>query len=258
MTSTSLVGSLAAAGFAAALAVLPAARLEAQLAKAGPGLLVLGNRDFSLEEYRALRAAFEGHGREVHVAAGTLDLCIPWGGSLADAVRPDVALTTVDPSRYSAVVFVGGWGASSYQYAFEGTYTNAAYRKDRLVVESVNRLIGDFLARRKPVAASGHGVTVLAYARVDGISPLKSRTVSAWAGGGPAFSLRGREYADATVGTRWHVERNGAFMPLSSAIGDPATATDDVWVDGKIITAESFDSVDAMGRLLVGSDGGVW
>ena len=27
----------------------------------------------------------------------------------------------------AAIVFVGGWGASQYQYAFTGTYTNAAY-----------------------------------------------------------------------------------------------------------------------------------
>lgn len=32
-----------------------------------------------------------------------------------------------DAADYGAVVFVGGWGASSYQYAFSGTCANAAY-----------------------------------------------------------------------------------------------------------------------------------
>jgi hypothetical protein len=32
-----------------------------------------------------------------------------------------------DAADYSAIVFVGGWGSSSYQYAFSGTYYNSAY-----------------------------------------------------------------------------------------------------------------------------------
>jgi hypothetical protein len=37
-------------------------------------------------------------------------------------VVPDLALSDADADAYSTIVFVGGWGASSYQYAYEGTY----------------------------------------------------------------------------------------------------------------------------------------
>lgn len=254
---------------AAALAALPAVRAEAQHVKvfdgqngeraAAPILLVVASRDFAYDEYEALRAAFEGAGVEVRVASASMEPATSWGGIQAGMgdgsvrmVSPDVALPVADASDYSGIVFVGGWGASSYQYAFEGTYVNADYRKDRLVVESVNRLIGSFLAEGKPVGAVGHGVSVLAWARVDGVSPLRKKTVAAWAGGGPGFRLGGRSYADATVATRWHVERNGGAMPLSAAIGDPTTSHDDVWVEGKIITAENWNAIEPYGPAFLG------
>jgi len=254
---------------AAALAALPAARAEAQhvrvfdgrtlSAAPAPILLVVAGRDFAWDEYEKLRASFEGAGVEVRVAGPSLEPCVSWAGiqpALVDGsvrtVSPDVSVVVADASDYSGVVFVGGWGSSMYQYAFEGTFSNAAYRRDPLVVEAVNRLIGDFLAEGKPVGAVSHGVSVLAWARVDGVSPLRKKTVTAWAGGGPGFRLGGRSYADATVATRWHLEKNGAVMPLSAAIGDPATSTDDVWVDGRIITAENPAAIEAFSPTFLG------
>lgn len=76
-----------------------------------------------------MRAALEGRGLQVVVAAGSLTEAVPQGGKrLKRPVRPDVRLTDADAADYSAIVFVGGWGASSYQYAFEGTYGNAIYK----------------------------------------------------------------------------------------------------------------------------------
>ncbi len=40
---------------------------------------------------------------------------------------PDIAIAEANASQYSAIVFVGGWGATQYQFAFPGTYANAAY-----------------------------------------------------------------------------------------------------------------------------------
>ena len=37
-------------------------------------------------------------------------------------VRPDLALSDVKAEDYSAIVFVGGWGSSMYQYDFPGDY----------------------------------------------------------------------------------------------------------------------------------------
>ncbi len=253
-THTSRLGlTLAAASLAVASLSTPSvAAAESKLVKSGPGVLVLSGTNFSLEEYRAVRASLERQGLEVRVAAPSLAPAIPWGGSTADAVQPDLPIWAVEPARVAGIVFVGGWGASAYQYAFSGTYANALYRPDPLVTESVNRLIGALLALKKPVAGICHGVTVLAWARVDGVSPLRGRKVAAWAGGGPGFTLGNATYADATIADRWHVEQNGGVMPLSAAVGDPTTSGDDVIVDGHIITAENPAAAEAFGRAFVG------
>ena len=106
---------------------------------------------------------------------------------------------------------IGGWGASSYQYAFEGTYHNSAYRPQRTVTRAVNTLINDFVAQDKPVGAVCHGVTVLAWARVDGASPLKERVVVGPAGGMPGFRASFSDYADGEMAMRWQVDANGAL-----------------------------------------------
>src|SRR5262245_43365555 len=96
-----------------------------------PVLLVIANRDFYYREYADTRASLEAAGVPVAVAAATDTTCTPhWNsGQGADGglVDPDLAITRADAADYSAIVFVGGWGASSYQYAFSGTYANAAY-----------------------------------------------------------------------------------------------------------------------------------
>jgi putative intracellular protease/amidase len=137
-----------------------------------------------------------------------------------------------------------------YQYAFEGTYSNVAYRPDPIVARTVNELINDFVAQDKYVAAICHGVSVLAWARVDGVSPLAGRALTAWAGGGPGFKLDGEIFPDAGVATRWHIEKNDGSMPLSASAGDPLSVADDVIVDGKIITAENYYAARLFGQTI--------
>ena len=48
----------------------------------------------------------------------------------------------------------------------------------------------------------------------------------------------------------WHVIQNGGLPLTSASIGDPLSRTDDVWVDGKIITAEHYDSAVLFARTL--------
>jgi putative intracellular protease/amidase len=182
------------------------------------------------------------------VAAATTQLAIPHGRN--PRVQPNLAVSDVDAADYSAIVFVGGWGASAYQYAFSGTYANAAYNPNPIVAQAVNELINDFVDQDKYVAAICHGVSVLAYARVDGVSPIAGRVVTAWAGGGPGFKLDGEVFPDASVATRWHIEKNDGSMPLSASAGDPLTVADDVIVDGKIITAENFNSARLFGQVI--------
>jgi putative intracellular protease/amidase len=220
-----------------------------------PVLLVIANQDFYYQEYADTRAGLEAGGASVVVAAARQDWCVPhWNsgqGSDGGVVMPDVAITDADASDYSAIVFVGGWGASSYQYAFEGTYYNAAYNGAASVEQATNDLISDFVEQDKYVAAICHGVSVLAWARVDGVSPLDGRTVSAYGLSAPDYTDANGQYVSGGQNdTRWHVESNGATMVASGSIGDPTTAADDVIVDGKIITAENFDSALLFGRTI--------
>jgi hypothetical protein len=90
---------------------------------------------------------------------------------------------------------VGGWEASAYQYAFndpnfdgrtDNFYRYAPYNGDDNLRDgkigkgkiAVNELINDFVAQDKYVCGLCHGVTVLAWARVDGESPLDGRNGS--------------------------------------------------------------------------------
>jgi putative intracellular protease/amidase len=205
-----------------------------------PVLLVIANQDFHYAEYAAVRASLEAWKLPVTVAAGETRPAQPQGLGAGLPVQPDLALTQARAGDYSAIVFVGGWGASSYQYAFSGTYHNSAYRAQRSVTQEVNRLINDFIASDKPVAALDHAVTVLAWARVDGVSPLRGRVVVGPAAGAPGHRTTTGIFADGEKSMRGQIEANGALMLNASAMGDPLSASDDVWVDGLVITAENF------------------
>lgn len=241
---TLLLGSLALAA-----ANAPLATAAAPL----PVLLVIANKDFHYADYAATRAALEARGLAVVVAAGETRTALPQSGGIGTAVRPDLALARASEARYSAIVFVGGWGASSYQYAFEGTYHNTAYRPKPEVVDEVNRLVKEFTVEGKPVAALCHGVSVLAWARVDGTSPLQGRVVVGPAGGTPGFTLDGLSYPDAEHPVRWQLEMNGATMLTSGSIGNPLTTIDDVVVDGRIITAENNAAAGRFAELIAQS-----
>ena len=222
-----------------------------------PVLLVIANQDFHYAEYAAVRASLEAEGLSVVVGAGDRRLATPQGQGVGLGVKPDRLLADVSSADYSAIAFVGGWGASSYQYAFAGTYSNPAHRPRPLVAQQVNRLIGDFSAADKPVAAICHGVTVLAWARVDGVSPLKERVVVGSAGGVPGFLSGGIEYPNAEVPARWQIETNDATMLTAGSIGNPLSATDDVVVDGRIITAEDYRSAARFAEVIAQSIAGI-
>lgn len=221
-------------------------------------LMVIANRDFWYTEYAAPRAALEAAGLVVEVAAGDTAVAVPHEGSGYEtgdgSVKPDLTIADAlqkfrkDSNEYQAVVFVGGWGASSYQYAFNGTYANALYNGSFQTRQAVNDTIGLFLAKKKHVAALCHGVTVLAWARVNGVSPLDGRTVVAWPWQAPPEIDRDGSVFQRT--TREHVEMNGATMLPTHSVGDPTSSHDDVVVDGRIITGESYDAAPEFGRVL--------
>lgn len=239
-----------------------------------PVLMVIADqRDFHFKEYADTRRSLELSGVPVQVAATTTARSIPHPGSGQPAgtdggVVPDVVLASVAPGDYSAIAFVGGWGSSMYQYAYndpdlDGTvdnfYSNAPYNGDDNLGDGrissskvvVNRLIGAFLAGGKPVAAICHGTTVLAWARVDGVSPLKGHRVSVPFIGSPATYFNGQWYGNYQLSQYEQVVANGGIANTASGqYGNPATAADDVVVDGRIITAENWDSAALFGRVI--------
>ena len=221
-----------------------------------PVLLVIADqRDFYYQEYSDTRLGLERAGTRVEVAATTTNPAFPHAGTGEGAdgglVRPDIALAEVDADNYSAIAFVGGWGSSMYQYAFEGNYANDLYDGDEATKTVVNDLINDFVDQDKYVAAICHGVTVLAWARVDGTSPLAGKNVSVPWIGSPAVEYGGQWYGNFQLMQYPQVVANGATANTASGQhGDPTTATDDVVVDGRIITAENYDSALAFGRTI--------
>ena len=215
-----------------------------------PVLMVIANQDFWYQEYATVRKGLQALGLPVVVAAGSTATATPQAPDRRRIVTPDVAVTEVRASDYSAVVFVGGWGASSYQYAFSGTYASLSYQPDPFLADSVNRLVNDFIDQDKYVAALSHGVTVLAWARVDGVSPLQGRTVAAWPGGSPAFEYEGHKYGGGVIPVSWHVIRNESSARTAASLGNPLSSADDVVVDGRIITAENYAAAPLFSRTL--------
>lgn len=215
-------------------------------------LLVIANHHFFYREYADPREELERAGFKVTVAAGRKAPCDAHenSGQGADRgiVTPDVALSEVKAKDYDAILFSGGWGASMYQFAFNGRYNDASYNGNPEIKREANRLIGEFLAEDKYVCALCNATSVLAWARVNGKSPLQGKSVCAPPREAPPGIYNGRP---GQPSCRWHAEMNGAKMSPAGAVGRPGTAVDDVMVDGRIITGEDDISAREMGRRIV-------
>ena len=257
------------------LGLLMASQAASLMAAQKPVLMVLANRDFYYQEYSETRRALEASGLAVKVAAATTARSVPTPGTgqpngSDGGVVPDLALAGASSKDYSAIVFVGGWGSSMYQYAYndpnldgaiDSYYANPFYNGDDNLSDGkpgeakaeVNRLINDFVDQDKYVAAICHGVSVLAWARVDGVSPLQGKKVTSSTTGSPATFYLGRWYADYELSVHEQIIANGGFTnPYSGQYGNPTTAADDVIVDGRVITAENYTSAPLLGRVIAG------
>lgn len=223
-----------------------------------PVLMVIADQhDFYYQEYGDTRQAIEAEGVEVQVAAATTlpsyphaGTGEPWGTS--GEVTPDIALADVDAANYSAIVFVGGWGSSMYQYAFPGDYLNNAYDGNVATKQVVNDLINEFIDTDKYVTAICHGVTDLLWARRDdGTSPLNGVQISVPFIGSPAVIYGGFEYGNYGLGQYEQAIANGAIPTTATGqIGNIYTVADDVRVDGYFITAENYDAATYFGEVI--------
>ena len=212
-------------------------------------LIVIANDGFFYREYADPREELERAGFTVEVAAGRKAPCRPHAnsgqGGSDGIVHPDLAIAEAEPSRYRAILFSGGWGSSMYQYAFQGSYNNRAYNGDRPTKEATNRLINAFVEQDKYVCALCHGVSVLAWSRVNGRSLLAGRRATGPTRQGPAGIYKGRQ---SQPSSRWGSEQNGAKMVAPNSVGNPGTAADDIVIDGKIMTGQDDISAREMGR----------
>lgn len=215
-------------------------------------LIVIANQDFFYREYADPREELERAGIRVTVAAGERRASRPHQnsgeGPDGGVVMPDLALSNVRMADYDAVLFSGGWGSSMYQYAFSGRYDNPVYNGNAAAKREANRIVNESLAAGKFTCALCNAVSVLAWARVDGQSPLRGKLVCAPTREAPAGLYNGRRMQPSC---RWHPEQNGARLSPPGAIGRSGTAEDDVAVDGLIVTGEDDISARQMGRTLV-------
>ncbi|TWT97299.1 DJ-1/PfpI family protein [Neorhodopirellula pilleata] len=220
-------------------------------AQRGRVLFVIADRHFFYREYAEPREELERAGFKVDVAAWNRASCYPHEnsgqGSDGGEVRPDVALTDVDPERYDAIVFPGGWGVSMYQYAFEGRYNHPEYNGDVGKKQAANHLINSFVKSDKYVCGICNGVSVLAWSRVNGKSLLAGKQCTAPTRSAPPGVYNGRP---GSPSIRWHVEQNRGRLVPAGSIGNPQSRADDVVVDDKIITAEDDQSAREAGRQL--------
>ncbi|MFT5093899.1 MAG: putative intracellular protease/amidase [Porticoccaceae bacterium] len=214
-------------------------------------LIVIANDGFFYREYADPRQELERAGFTVEVAAARRVSCRPHAnsgqGGSDGIVHPDLAIADADPNRYRAILFSGGWGSSMYQYAFQGSYNNSAYNGDRRTKEATNKLIIAFVEQDKFVCALCHGVSVLAWSRVNGRSLLAGRRATGPTRQGPAGIYNGQQ---SQPSSRWGSEQNGAKMVTPNSVGDPGTAADDIVIDGKIMTGQDDISAREMGRQL--------
>ena len=214
-------------------------------------LIVIADHHFFYREYADPRRELEKAGFAVEVAAGNRNVCHPHPnsgqGESAGSVQPDFALADVDPSRYDAIVFSGGWGASMYQFAFPGRYDNASYNGDTAKKTAANRLIKAFHDQDKYICGICNGVSVLAWSRIHGSSLLTGATCTAPTRAAPKGIYNGRR---GNPSIRWHVQQNNGRLVPAGSIGNPRSRADDVVVDGKIITAEDDHSAREAGRKL--------
>ena len=214
-------------------------------------LIVIADSHFFYREYADPREELERAGFIVEVAAGNTATCYPHNnsgqGNSRGGVTPDLALSSVDPSRYEAIVFSGGWGASMYQYAFRGRYDQRSYNGDAGKKEAANELINQFAKQDKYICGICNGVSVLAWSRVNGRSLLAGKRVTAPTRNAPSGIYNGQR---ATPSIRWHVQQNGGNLVPAGSIGNPNSRADDVAIDGKIITAEDDQSAREAGRQL--------
>ncbi len=219
-----------------------------------PVLIAIANNGFFYQEYADPRLALEEYGLNVVVAAGTNTTAFPHAnsgqplGGTGDT-PVDIMFMDVDVNDYAALVIPGGWGATRYYYDFTGTVDDADWQPDPVYSTQMNTLISNFLSRGKTILGVCNGVNVLSWARINGASPLSNRTVCAPSLLTPPLTYGGTHYSNGIL-MYIFAEDNGGDVQPQNSVGDSGSNTDDVAVDGLIMTAQDNFSAYYGGILL--------
>jgi putative intracellular protease/amidase len=229
------------------------AQEEKKEASKGKVLFIVASTHFYYQEYAEPKDELTKAGYDVEVTAYG-SVCVPHeksgqqgSGNTKVDVRPD----QVDPSKYKAVVFVGGWGSSQYQYAYKGKYRNGSYNLNDVQKKKVNDIVSAFIDDKKPVGAICYGTTALAWSRdAQGNSPIKGKKSAAPALGGPACTgPDGKQYKDTELSSAQHIKDNGG----TAVVKGDGEAPSNVVVDGLIITAQDNRTARAFGKAMIKS-----
>ncbi|MEW5735005.1 MAG: DJ-1/PfpI family protein [Thermodesulfobacteriota bacterium] len=108
-------------------------------------LLVVAPSNFQDREYLTCRDIFEADGASVSVAGINLEEARGMSGT---RISPDLALKDVDPTKYDAVVFIGGPGATMY-------WDHAEARRIALAASESNKVVGAICLAPVIVARAG-------------------------------------------------------------------------------------------------------
>ncbi len=212
-------------------------------------LFIVASTHFYYQEYGEPKEELNKAGYDVDVTAFSSQ-CVPHeksGQQGTGIAKVDVRPDQVDPSKYKAVLFVGGWGASQYQYAFKGKYKNGAYNLTDPQKKRINDIVSTFISEKKPVGAICYGTTALAWSRdADGNSPIKGKRSAVPSGGGPAFTAADGKFYNEIPNAN-HIKDNGG-TPVNMGDGG---ANGNVVVDGLIITAQDNRTARAFGKAMI-------
>lgn len=218
-------------------------------------ILAIANDDFDFREYAAIRKTLERDGHEVVVTADRKVISKPEASTAPPAsgmVMPDLAWSDVDAGRYDALILVGGRGAYRHLYAFSGTIDDAAFKFQKEAAQRLNQLIAAFITQDKVVAAIGTAMAILAWARIDGATPIAARQVAGAESRMPACTLAGRMYRDGQLSLIYQLELNGAIVADPGVIGNPSTSADDVVFDGRFVTGAGAEAAAEFAQALGG------
>ena len=154
-------------------------------------LMVIAPENFRDEEYREPRGILEARGCAITVASSRPE---PAKGMLGLTVTPDTTLDKVAARDFDMVIFVGGYGASTY-------YDD----------KPAHALAAETVREGKPLAAICVAPTILANAGL-----LKGKKATVWESQSKALVAGGATY------TARHVERDGLLItadgPTSAAL----------------------------------------